>query len=264
MKIRLFLFLGVLALSCQVLYPIINSKREPDLYSLELQVQKAWEGLGRKKVQIEDIQKDGETGFSYYLIYQWFIDYSSKSDLESILNQKAFLSGPHREEVFVRNDSKQFGQYNPEFVRLLGKILDLPERNSIFRKNTQSTFIALFQETARTFYIVNRKLHSNPAFLKNETERYSNLIESGRLDPYYLERFVLFLHPDFTDSEEIESINQFRIKETDFSYPTNVVKEAVGFWLRRRIDKTESLFLENLIRLLQIYDNSFLQAERNL
>jgi hypothetical protein len=255
--------LGGLVLSCQVLNPIVDPKRDPDLYTLELQVQKAWEGLGRKKVKSEKISKEEETGFSYFLIYQWLIDYSSKNDLESILNQKAFLSGPHREEVFVRNDSKQFGHYNPEFVRLLGNILDLPERNSIFRNNTQSTFITLFQETARTFYTVNRKLHSNPAFLKNETERYSNLIESGRLDPYYLERFVLFLHPDFTDSEEIESTNQFRIKETDFSYPTNIVKEAVGFWLRRKIDNTEPIFLENLIRLLQIYDNSFLQAERN-
>jgi hypothetical protein len=91
-------------------------------------------------------------------------------------------------------------------------------------------------------------------------ERYNDLLSEKRLDPYYLEKYVLFMHPDYTDGEDLEDSAKFKSFKGDEQYKEELVKQIVGFWIRRRLDKTDYLFYQGLVDLISIYDPEFYKS----
>lgn len=184
--------------------------------------------------------------------------------LSELLGTEIFRSGPHQSSSLVLNDTSSFGYYHPDFPKALRRYLIPAKYNAAFRAITQSVYDEYIQETARSFFIIYQKLDSNPKFFKKEAERYKRLTDEDRMDPYYLNRFILFMYPAFTDNEDPYEAAKFTIRKGDEELDAQMVKEIVGFWLRRKVDGTEREFHLGLTDLIKIYDPEFFILRTNL
>ena len=63
----------------------------------------------------------------------------SKTVLESIVGEKAFLSGPHEMGINY-NSAEEFGHYNPDFLTKLTETLTSVFSNKLFVDNTQALY----------------------------------------------------------------------------------------------------------------------------
>ncbi len=184
----------------------------------------------------------------------------SIGELSKLLSIPIFIHGPHSENKLNTFDQHDFGYYHPEFPIRIRKYFIPALNDSTFRTLTQQTYDLYIKKYSRTFFVVHRKLMSNQEFYDKETERYLMLVEEKRLDPFFLERFNLFMIPDYTDNEDPEYGAKFKTFAGDEFYETKLVRICVGFWLRRRIDNTETLFFDGLLDLIKTYDLEFYQS----
>ena len=168
-----------------------------------------------------------------------------------------WLGGPHssdRGPVWVRDD---FGRYNPEFVRWL--VDHAIPRDEGFRDETQSQYDRFVRPLARTHHAVLRKLREQPGCASRELDLYAKAISGGTSDtsgewgPHY-ENWYGFLEPGFCGRQDRH--------QPDGDYNGNVVKTAVGFWMRRYLDGTDKEFERGLVKLLDTYDSKWKVRER--
>ncbi len=251
----------LLLVSCSSFEIPFVSDSDLELENLELAARKAWENYPRSPnlcQETEELDANLQDK-DYFTVYCHLLNFSHRRELERFLKAKAFLKSPHGEEVLVRDHLSQFGQYNPVFVERLGHLLDWPERSEFFRKTTSKTYDIYFRFLARSFYLCYVKLHSNEKFFQKEKERFRDLVAEKRLDPFFLDKYSLFLHPDYTDAEEETESSTFPGHLSKVNFSEKVTKQAVGFWIRRSIDKTDILFFRSLERLILVYDKEFLQ-----
>lgn len=196
---------------------------------------------------------------SYHKVFCKIQTVLSFRKLSEYLEIPIFESGPHTKYYLELNSPSEFGHYNPEFPLKLREYL-LPAKTSPnLYALTLPIYERLIRNTAREFFIVYQKLDSNPKFFRKEADRYLLLVEENRLDPYYLDRFILFLYPAFTDNEDPEESSRFVYLKGDETMDAQVVKELVGFWIRRKADGTDTEFVLGLVELLKLYDPEFYQ-----
>ncbi|TGK50375.1 hypothetical protein EHQ16_06200 [Leptospira kanakyensis] len=200
-----------------------------------------------------------EKELSYHKIFCKIQTVLSFRKLAEYLDIQIFLSGPHTKYYLELNSNYEFGHYNPEFPIKLREYLLPAKTNETLYTLTLPIYEGLIRNTAREFFIVYQKLDSNPKFFRKEADRYLLLVEENRLDPYYLDRFILFLYPAFTDNEDPEESSRFVYKKGDETIDAQVVKELVGFWIRRKADGTDTDFILGLVDLLKLYDPGFYQ-----
>jgi|GEM_PF-4819841 len=210
----------------------------------------------RKKFCLPE-RMNSDLGFDY--LFCLASEYVSLVELKKWIGIDPWHKGPHGEEVFVGNDSGSFAHHNPDFLKVLFKTLELPERSSLFVDQTKTIYTRDLSWYVRVAYLVKRKLNSNDVFYQKESMRYQNLLEENRLEPYYLDRFQWFLHPDFTDSDIQEDASVFMADSWEFEYNGLFSKEMVGFWIRRKCDKTEKLWESAMLRILKLYDEEILK-----
>jgi len=184
--------------------------------------------------------------------------------LSELLGTEIYRSGPHSSSSLVLNDTSSFGYYNLNFPKALREYLIPAKQSPSFRAITQSVYDEYIKETARSFFIVYQKMDSNPRFFKKEAERYKRLTDDDRMDPFYLNRFILFMYPAFTDNEDPYEASKFAFRKGDEEIDAQIVKEIVGFWLRRKVDGTEREFHLGLTDLIKIYDPEFFMIRTNL
>ncbi|TGN20353.1 hypothetical protein [Leptospira idonii] len=224
---------------------------------LKLLVESAWNQLPKTKSQCTvfketPLQTEGIKNYYCHLL-----GFSSPKQISELLGVPVFISGPHRGNEIVFDSSDSFGFYHPEFPIRLRKFMIPGRTNAGFRAATQKVYDEHVAKTARIFFATYRKLISNQNYFESETERYIRLISEKQLEPYYLEKYNLFLHPDFTDGEEEAESAKFQVWREDENADTVLVKQCVGFWIRRRIDGTENSFYSGLEDLIQSYDPEF-------
>ncbi|EMY63056.1 hypothetical protein LEP1GSC203_3252 [Leptospira terpstrae serovar Hualin str. LT 11-33 = ATCC 700639] len=200
-----------------------------------------------------------EKEISYHKIFCKIQTVVSFKKLSEYFGIQIFESGPHSKYYLELNSPSEFGHYNPEFPLKLREYLIPAKTNPILYKVTLPIYESLLRNTAREFFIVFQKLDSNPKFFRKEAERYLLLVEENRLDPFYLDRFILFLYPAFTDNEDPEESSRFVYRKGDDNIDAQVVKELVGFWIRRKADGTDTEFILGLVDLLKLYDPEFYQ-----
>ncbi|WP_232227801.1 hypothetical protein [Leptospira wolbachii] len=200
-----------------------------------------------------------EKEISYHKIYCKIQTILSFKKLSEYLGIQIYESGPHSKYYLELNSRTEFGHYNPEFPLKLREFLLPAKTNPSLYKITLPIYESLVRNTAREFFIVYQKLDSNPRFFRKEADRYLLLVEEDRLDPYYLDRFILFLYPAFTDNEDPEESSRFVYRKGDETIDAQVVKELVGFWIRRKSDGTDTEFILGLVDLLKLYDPEFYQ-----
>ncbi|MDZ4725108.1 MAG: hypothetical protein SH817_03055 [Leptospira sp.] len=226
---------------------------------LRLLAESSWLELAKVKsncssLKVIDLKNSNINQFFCFL--NSFVKYS---DFSNLLGVPYFVSGPHENDRLVTDHLYEFGHYHPEFPVRIRKFLIPALSNPNFKVLTQNNYDIYVQKLARTFFVVIRKLRSNESFYEREVERYHDLVSLKRLEPFYLEKYSMFMHPEYTDSEEIDVASRFKIFSGDELYDKKLVRQCVGFWVRRNLDKTDTLFYEGLIDLLTTYDLQFLK-----
>ncbi|WP_244241762.1 hypothetical protein [Leptospira jelokensis] len=204
-----------------------------------------------------------EKEVSYHKLFCKLQTVISLPKLAEYLGIPIFISGPHSKYYLERNDQSDFGHYNPEFPKKLRDYLLPAKQNPKLLQITKPIYEEWIKQTARDFFIIYQKLDSNPNFFRKEADRYIMLVEEGRLDPFYFDRFILFLYPAYTDNEDPEESSKFKVFGGDEVMDAQIVKELVGFWIRRKADGTDLEFISGLVALLNLYDPEFLEFRTN-
>ncbi|WP_244147643.1 hypothetical protein [Leptospira yanagawae] len=250
----------ILLLSCSGLQPSLQfvtkgkiTEREQRFKSL---VETTW-------IQFSKIGLFCEKEVSYHKLFCKIQTVISLHKLSEYFGIKIFISGPHSKYYLERNDQFDFGHYNPEFPKKLKEYLLPAKQNPKLLQITKPIYEEWIKQTARDFFIIYQKLDSNSNFFRKEADRYLMLVEEGRLDPFYFDRFILFLYPAFTDNEDPEEASKFKVFVGDEVMDAQIVKELVGFWIRRKADGTDLEFISGLVELLNLYDPEFLEFRTN-
>ena len=172
----------------------------------------------------------------------------SKSVLESILGEKAFLSGPH-EDGMDYNSSRKFGHYNPKFLTELQKHLANLYSNKIFVDYAQALYDSELKQYLRTYYLAYEVGANNQeamagysAILATEPKQYSESTFLSEPSYYLQEAFR-----GFAESIEAEGYDVYE----GFTCP--------GFWVRRSIDGTADEFYQLLTLTIKTFDPEFLE-----
>ena len=166
------------------------------------------------------------------------------SVLENLIGESVYISGPHQNGLDVSND-KQFGHYNPDFLKELKIQLAALYSSPLFISATQN----LYDERLKTY-------------LRLYQQSYDKVAGNLRLAQLY--DFSLHLHRDTPHAAPNEAIDKHLTRlnlfhENGDSHWTES-HSVPRFWVRRTIDNTYSLFYELLMITLKAYDPAFYQS----
>jgi hypothetical protein len=206
------------------------------------EVKEIWTKLDRTQNQCTDIFDYYPNGglLIFYCHVKTFLDAATLGEMAKM---PIFLSGPHLDNQINSKIEDQFGHYNPEFVRWLINNALPNEEDKAFIESTQSFYNPYMQSLAQVYFVTYLELmNRETAFFEQEVQNYFSQLTTQTLPLYYHEKYY-----DFAQLFEQ-------------GYDGNVVKGAVGFWIRRHLDGTADLFYEGLNKLLRLYDPLFFEA----
>ncbi|HEX8697275.1 MAG TPA: hypothetical protein VF815_00425 [Myxococcaceae bacterium] len=163
----------------------------------------------------------------------------------SLAPVKPFRSGPHKGGKLDLQNAKDFGRYDPAFVKWAVKALVPGAEDAKLRQETQPVYDRSVRTLARTYYGVWRVLSANPKWVEVERKRYLGAAAKGNLDA---------LGPELDPYHDVLG----NADENWGGYDPNHVRSATMWWLRRYSDGTASTWAEGLERLLQAYDAEWL------
>lgn len=181
--------------------------------------------------------------------------------LSELAGAPIFLSGPHSGEALNLGSHTDFGRYNPVFVQRMTELLIPAAADPAFRASTQNTYQTYVRPLAHIYWLTRRKLNENPECMQRELSGYQAAIAQAKAAPAtdgfgYHEKWFFFMNPHFCKGNKPEE--WYYNNGMDGGVSGNVVKGAVGFWLRRTMDGTFDEFSSGLERLLRAYDPKWL------
>lgn len=165
---------------------------------------------------------------------------------------KPFLRGPHGQHGaqtrLALHDPRDFGRYNPEFVRFLVDNAIPAASDAALRAETQPVYDQFVQQLARVYFVVHERLVNNPAGMKRARDEYMRVMDEKKPDwAGYYDKYSTFLGEADTDWG---------------GYDPNLQSAAVAWWLRRDVDKTAPIWFEGLTKLLRTYDGAWLESQQ--
>jgi hypothetical protein len=155
-----------------------------------------------------------------------------------------FRSGPHPAGRLDLHAARDFGRYDPAFVRWAVARLAPGIDDGAFRAETQGIYDAHIRPLARTVRAVRGALVVDPRRLAGWQAEYRAAIAAGRTD-------VLPVLYDLLGDADHEW----------GGYDPNIVRSAALWWLRRELDGTAPLWAEGLERLVGAYDGPWARAK---
>ncbi|TXD35203.1 hypothetical protein FRC98_17205 [Lujinxingia vulgaris] len=187
-----------------------------------------------------------------------FIDAPQLFDLSPV---PVFVSGPHHGELKL-DATKNFGHYNPDFVATLASWAIPSPEDTLFIDLTTPTYDRVVMPLAAIYRATYLKLQQNPDYLAAEAKRLTRAMQSpGGVSPDHYEAYFYFFNPHFIANPTGDH-TYFSERGFDGGYfDGNVVKSAVGFWIRRHIDGTDALFYANLQKLIDLYEPPIIHDE---
>jgi hypothetical protein len=190
-------------------------------------------------------QKDGEPYGGMRAFYDHYKTVLAYKTLEEISGMPVFKKGPHKNGKLDLNNSTDFGYYNKDFVNWAHRNLILGQDNEDLRKQLQPIYDKKIKNLARLYYRAYMKLSSDIQYRAKLLARYKKAIRKSRKSGqpnWYHESFA----------------NMVETKEAD----PNLGSRTIAFWLRRKLDRTDSAFARALTTLLKTYDPEYLQGQR--
>lgn len=163
-----------------------------------------------------------------------------------LTNDRSLLNTPN---FYSKSD---FAHYNPQFVKWLtnnieSEILNAPK----MQYEAQALYNKQFKALARVYYvtyvdIIQNNGNSLNINTQSEIERYQLSINSSHVKAYNVQnKFYKYA----------ESMNQKTKLQNDLNVYNGFV--APGFWFRRSIDGTQSLWFNLLKKIMLKYDKDF-------
>src|SRR5262249_28365307 len=141
------------------------------------------------------------------------------SQVAELAGVPIWAGGPHTRQIGLDlANQREFGHYNPDFVRKIPGFAIPGAKDPKFRELTRPTYDRILRERARIAYIVHKKLVTDRVAADAEQQAYEANMKSEAPDPRFYERWYDFV--ETTDG--------------------NVAKTIVAWWLRRRMDGTET------------------------
>lgn len=222
---------------------------------LQRAAQQAWLEMPTAPHQCETFDYFPDGGM--YTVYCRLRNFATFGEVEDALSIPVFTRGPHGDGEIDRRSSTEFGHYNPEFVEELPRWVLPGAEDEEFRQQTQPIYECCLRDLARTYWATYQKLVDHPQFWHEQQQILLDLMETGGVPHMHYEQFFFFMNPLYIDNQD-GGFQFFMDNGFDGGvYSGNVVKTAVGFWIRRGIDGTHAEFADGLSRLLQLYDPDF-------
>ena len=167
--------------------------------------------------------------------------------LEKIVRHKAFIKGPHQEQLNLKSLT-EFGYYNPKFLEKLISKMNKLYANKRFVENFQNFYDRELQDYLRVHYQAHNFIKHNPEYKTD----YLNHIEYYKKNP---ELGKQGLSPSY---EMHNSFYHFGTDMDEDGYDVYEAYSCPSFWIRRSIDGTSELFFELLGNTLKTFDSDFI------
>jgi hypothetical protein len=163
-----------------------------------------------------------------------------------------FRAGPHAKDGALElHSERDFGRYDPAFVRWANEHLIPAASDDTLRAATQGIYDAQVKSLAHAYHLVDLVMTANPAWITRERQVYPAVDATGAVtvtdvyaatEPYY----------DLLGSAD----------HNWGGFDPNVVRGATMWWLRRHEDGTAALWRQGLTKLLVTYDAAWLKATK--
>lgn len=193
--------------------------------------------------------------------YCYFRSQSTYAQLVKWSGVPIFQSGPHGGAAIDLHSARSFGHYNPAFVRWLGLALVPRSDEKSFIAATRPLYEKYLQPLARIYYVTYLKLQSNRNYLDNEKRAVIAMMAKGTkkkgAEGWY-EKYALFMNPEYFNHARDRDDSYLMDHGFDGGWDCNLVKTAVGFWIRRSLDGSDGEFIADLRAMLSVYDPGFL------
>lgn len=184
--------------------------------------------------------------------YEVFKKYLSKSTLENIVGEKAFLNGPHSDDMDF-NSIDKFGYYNPLFLTKLHQIVNVLFTNETFVNNTQVFYDKKFKQSLRACYLSYNIIANNKEYIDGYLDEISEPYKNSKTyGSFFISGPSIYLQEsfrDFADSIENDGYNVYE----GFTFP--------GFWVRRSIDGTVDEFYDLMMLAFKTFDPEFVKTQ---
>ncbi len=163
-----------------------------------------------------------------------------------------WLKGPHKGTTLNFQAERDFGRYNPAFVRWATTALIPAATNPELRAQTQPIYDRQFKRLARLYFLVEKAMSANEAWVEAERRRYLQLMDDKGggwnvweiTDPYH----------DVLGNADANW----------GGHDPNHVRAATMWWLRRAHDNTRPLWSDGLNKLLSTYDDLWLAEQQGV
>jgi hypothetical protein len=186
-----------------------------------------------------DYWPDGGMQIAYYHLAT-FVSYKTISQLSP---EPVYLSGPHGKNNLNVSSSQTFGHYNPKFLQWLQDHLLEILQDKHFVKSTRENFQTYLGRTVQTYWATYMILNQHPHELNTLLDDYEQRLKDRTVPDDYYYNIAWQENSDQYDS----------LRELSASYDMNVVAPAVYFWLRRRLDGTDTQVFSMVEYLLNTY-----------
>lgn len=169
------------------------------------------------------------------------------------LAPEPFRKGPHKPGgILDLHAERDFGYYDPAFVRWATDHLVPAADDETLRAATQKIYDAQAKNLARVYHLVDIVMTANPAWIESERRVYLGAVDASAeggswsnfelTDPYHE-----LLGPAAKDWG---------------GFDPNLVRASTMWWLRRHHDGTAPLWREGLTKLLVTYDAAWLKSAK--
>lgn len=191
--------------------------------------------------------KSGTTGITIYLSFYYIFKKFSK--IEDFYEDNAIAKFAGVEAYQKNNNNNAFKYYNPELINWGINNLYISPDTKIYDIKAQdiynSSFQRYFRLTTEAYIYLNKK----KGLYKEEQKKYINEYNKTLKDEMYN-----FFGPEYLDLRynKIGSFKQYN--QEDFRYTTGT---AIGFWLRRGLDKTDKIVWKGLKKIMINYDKEW-------
>lgn len=157
-----------------------------------------------------------------------------------------FRAGPHRKGKLKLNSERDFGRYDPRFVRWAVDTLVPGATDAALRADTQAIYDAQARTLARTWWEVQRAIASDPAWRAREVNTYLRAADDASVK---WDASVIWFYHDVLGADW-------------GGYDPNHIRSATMWWLRRTKDGSAEAWGKGLEKLLTTYDAAWLAAHR--
>lgn len=203
---------------------------------------------GKRLLRNLDQTRNTGPGYDYWpdgglrITYHHLATFASYETLARLSPHPVYLTGPHGTRALDLNSQFTFGHYNPAFLLWFEAQLDevLSDRSLV--QSTAPLFRRYLERVAVTYWATNRALNENPAETRWLLDDYWSRMDNRTLPPGYYGTSWRGAEDRFAFLAQVKA-----------SYDDTVVDQAVYFWLRRRIDRTDAQVFAMLESLLGAY-----------